>query len=139
MPKSQIINRELFIFLIIGSLTALIDFTSYQCLILLSLTTNLAKTLGFLTGTIFSYLANRLWTFNSKNHPLKSLWRFAILYSCTLGANVLINYATLVFLIKITPFATYIAFLVATATSAILNFIGMKFFVFKATPILLKT
>ena len=135
MPKSQIINRELFIFLIIGSLTALIDFTSYQCLILLSLTTNL----GFLTGTIFSYLANRLWTFNSKNHPLKSLWRFAILYSYTLGANVLINYATLVFLIKITPFATYIAFLVATATSAILNFIGMKFFVFKATPILLKT
>jgi putative flippase GtrA len=133
MAKSQIIKRELFIFLIIGSLTALIDFASYRCLILLSLTTNLAKTLGFLTGTIFSYSANRLWTFNRQNHSLKSLWRFVILYSCTLNANVLINYATLVLLIKKTSFATYIAFLVATAISAILNFIGMKFFVFKAT------
>ena len=134
------IKRELFIFLIIGSLTALIDFASYQCLVLLSLTTiNLAKTLGFLSGTIFSYFANRLWTFNHQNHLLKSLWRFAVLYSCTLGANVLINFLTLDLLINITPFSTYIAFLVATATSAILNFVGMKFFVFKAIPILLKT
>ena len=60
--------------------------------------------------------------------------RFVILYSITLTANVIVNAAALQNLTN-TVSSVQKAFLLATVVSALLNFLGMKFYVFKNTTI----
>lgn len=127
------IKRELGIFLIVGSLTVFFDFLAYRSLLWLGwFSVDVAKAIGFIVGTIFAYFANRKWTFTTitKSQNLKSIWRFLLLYGLSLLMNVLVNAGVLV-LLKDCFFALQIAFLSATCISAIFNFIGMKWFVFK--------
>jgi putative flippase GtrA len=164
------IRRELGIFLIVGTLTVVIDFLTYRGLIWAQLLgVDSAKGMGFLIGTVFAYFANRFWTFGHKAHAIGSVWRFIAVYSLTLAANVLVNSFLINWLPAYLPtlldqliaaskdisvydnhfiqmdiiFSKILskeggiqtAFLVATLTSATLNFIGMKLFVFKTTPV----
>ena len=127
------IKRELAVFLVVGSLTVLIDFLIYRGLVWTDwMTVDKAKAIGFLAGTLFAYFANKVWTFGHQEHAPNSAWRFVLLYAITLGANVLVNAGCLV-LISTLPIAVPVAFLIATGMSAVLNFIGMKLFVFKAS------
>jgi putative flippase GtrA len=124
-------RRELPVFLVVGVTTVLIDFSVYRGLVWCGLAVDAAKAAGFLTGTLFAYAANKAWTFGHKPHAPGSAWRFIVLYSLTLAANVLINGQVLRLLPGL-ALGVQIAFLAATGTSAALNFLGMKFFVFKA-------
>ena len=127
------IKRELAVFLVVGSLTVLIDFLTYRGLVWTGwMTVDQAKAVGFLTGTLFAYFANKVWTFGHQEHAPGSVWRFVLLYAITLGANVLINAGCLA-LLSTLPIAVPVAFLIATGVSAVLNFLGMKLFVFKAS------
>jgi len=128
-----VIRREIARFLIVGILTVLIDFLSYRGLVgsgLMAL--DAAKALGFIVGTLFSYFANRFFTFGHKSHMPGSVRRFALLYVATLGVNVLINSLALKVLGNIVV-AFQLAFLIATGVSSCLNFLGMKFLVFKSS------
>lgn len=125
------IKRELAIFLVVGTATVLVDFIAYRGLLgFTPVTVDTAKAVGFLTGTLFAYFANRLWTFGHKQHAPGSAWRFAALYASTLGANVAINSLALALFTKMNA-AIQVAFLLATGVSAALNFLGMKLFVFR--------
>ena len=124
------IKREFGIFLIVGSLTVLVDFAVYRGLLWLDITSiDLAKGVSFLAGTIFAYFANRFWTFGHQSIAAGSVGRFAVLYLSTLIANIAVNALALKALIDV-PSSLQWAFLLATGVSAILNFLGMKFFVF---------
>ncbi|WP_194791197.1 GtrA family protein [Pseudomonas sp. UFMG81] len=117
-------------FLVVGSLTVLVDFLSYRGLASAGwLPVDWAKGVGFLVGTVFAYFANRFWTFNAKVPAQGSVGRFVCLYACTLLANIAINRLALSTLGGIVP----LAFVLATGVSAVLNFLGMKFFVFKTS------
>jgi len=126
------IRRELFRFLIIGSLTVIIDFLAYRGLVWIDvMSVDASKAFSFLVGSVFAYFANRVWTFGHKAYLPGSAWRFAILYAVALSANVFVNSKTLTLLIG--SFASIeIAFLLATLVSASLNFLGMKLFVFES-------
>ncbi|WP_248744759.1 GtrA family protein [Pseudomonas sp. MWU12-2037] len=127
------IKRELAVFLVVGSLTVLIDFLTYRGLVWSAwMDVDLAKAAGFLTGTLFAYFANRVWTFGQQAHAPGSVWRFALLYAITLSANVLVN-AGCLSLFSSVSITVQLAFLIATGVSAVLNFLGMKLFVFKAS------
>jgi len=129
------IKRELAVFLVVGTLTVLIDFLTYQALVKLCLiNVDIAKGCSFLVGTAFAYFANRIWTFGHNQHVPGSVWRFVLLYTVTLGANVGINTLALQVLNQ-TAFAIQLAFILATGVSAFLNFLGMKCFVFKTRPV----
>jgi len=128
------IKRELVIFLIVGASTVLVDLMTYRGLIQFQvMEVDMAKATGFLVGTLFAYFANRFWSFSHNSHAPGSAWRFMVLYVSTLGANVLINALSLKLLAD-TSVAFQLAFLLATGVSASLNFLGMKFFVFKPIP-----
>jgi len=127
------INRELVLFLIVGSLTAVIDFLTYRGLVWTgAVSVDIAKGSGFLVGTLFAYFANRSWTFGHSAHHPGSPWRFGFLYLTTLGANVVVNALVLQLLVDARA-AVSLAFLFATAISASMNFIGMKRFVFRGS------
>lgn len=125
------IRREAGIFLVVGTLTVGVDFSSYHLLLWVGVEHSLAKACGFVAGTLFAYFANRYWTFGHVKQAPNSVPRFAVLYAVTLGANVLVNQAVLS-LAGLDALWVNLAFLVATGVSAVLNFLGMKFFVFKA-------
>ncbi len=126
------IKREITVFLIVGFITVLVDFLSYRTLIRLEfININLSKAISFLTGSFFSYAANRFFTFKDNIYMPLSFWRFTILYLSTLVLNVFIN------LLILNIFSNFknsfkFAFLLATCASACLNFLGMKYFVFKS-------
>jgi len=127
------IKKELPVFLLVGCLTVVVDFLTYRALLVWSpLPLGAAKGIAFVAGTVFAYIANQFWTFNHVESSKGSWWRFILLYSMTLGANVIINSVTLAHMTP-NPHAVQVAFVIATGVSAALNFIGMKFFVFR-TP-----
>jgi putative flippase GtrA len=127
-----LIRRELSIFLVVGLLTVLVDFVFYLCLVRLkAFDTDAAKGLSFLTGTAFAYLANRNLTFSAFIPLPGSAVRFAALYGLSLSVNVVINAAVLILIPAEIEWKSQVAFLCAAGVSATLNFLGMKFFVFK--------
>lgn len=127
-------RREMAIFLVVGSLTVMLDFLIYRSLVWLGIFgVDLAKAVSFLAGTVFAYFANRAWTFGQTVQAAGSAWRFFFLYSLTLAANVGVNTTALKMMTGVFM-AMQWAFLLATGVSACLNFFGMKLFVFKAKP-----
>jgi putative flippase GtrA len=129
------IRREIVVFLVVGSLTVLVDFLLYRCLVWAAMMgIDIAKATSFLAGTTFAYFANRFWTFGHGIHVPGSAWRFGLVYAATLGTNVLVN-ALALKLFAGGVASIQMAFLLATAVSASLNFLGMKLFVFKARAV----
>lgn len=121
-------RRELARFLVVGSLTVLVDLIAYRSVLASGLAAvAAAKAAGFLAGTVFAYFANRAWTFGHADAAPGSALRFALVYCATLLANVAVNAAVLAQGTGTTP-----AFLAATAVSAVLNFAGMKYLVFRS-------
>ncbi len=88
-----------------------------------------AKAVSFLSGTVVAYLLNKYWTFEKHRHSYAEMAKFLALYLTTLAANVGVNQLA-IFLLP-PPFNVPIAFLAATGTSTVLNFIGQKWWVFR--------
>ena len=126
------IRREAAIFLVVGSTTVVVDFCAYQILLRMDLPVDWAKGIGFVVGMVFAYVANKIWTFGHVQPARASLLRFIALYVATLVLNVVANHVVLALLAGSTG-AVPLAFLVATGASAVTNFVGMKFFVFRAS------
>jgi putative flippase GtrA len=125
-----LLKRELKIFLLVGGCTALVDYVVYSLLVnLVDAEYFYAKGIGFLSGTLFAYFANSVWTFRT-NRNKGNMVMFLLLYITTLFLNVVVNSAVIelggggVVIVQV-------AFLVATAISAASNFLGMKYIVFK--------
>lgn len=120
-------NKEFGRFLVTGIGAVLTDFIVYQLLCFI-ISVDIAKSLGFIAGSILAYIVNKLWTFEQTEKSHSELIRFIVLYTSTFVINVLVNRMSLNFLQS--EYSTELAFIVATGTSTVLNFIGMKFFVF---------
>lgn len=123
-------RKQAAIFLVVGGLTAGVDYVCYLSIVWAELfSPNVAKGIGFLTGSIFAFYANRFWTFgHGPQNSLRGLG-FFLLYGSTMAVNIFIN-AKVLDLLGTVNGAVQIAFITATAMSATLNFLGMKFFVF---------
>ena len=125
------LTRQLQRFLIVGFTTVGIDFAVYRFLVFMDAPTEVAKGIGFTTGTIFAYFANRLWTFDGAKGGRTVFAMFVGLYLSTLIINVGVNSGVIAFLGEEELFLT-LAFLTATGASATLNFIGMRLIVFRS-------
>jgi len=116
--------------LIVGFTTVAIDFGVYQLLLMLDVPTPVAKGVSFVTGTIFAYVANRLWTFDRAEGGVSVFGLFVVLYVVTLTINVAVN-SVIISLFDDGELGRSIGFLAATGASATLNFVGMKTIVFR--------
>lgn len=116
--------------MIVGVTTVAIDFAIYRILLFLDTPTAPAKGVGFIAGTIFAYFANRLWTFDRAKGGRNVFALFVGLYLTTLVINVGANSGVIAVLGE-NERVLALAFLMATGTSATLNFVGMRMIVFK--------
>lgn len=124
------INSEVKRFLVIGVITVFIDLICYRLLLWLGILVAIAKAASFITGTLFAYFTNRTWTFRSNAKGSLVFVKFLGVYLCTLLVNVGVN-SFVLSLMNQDEIGIWIAFLIATGLSATLNFLGMKFIVFK--------
>ena len=127
---AKLLEYEVARFLIVGGTTVFIDLICYFILIYIGFDTSLSKGVSFSVGTVFAYFANRNYTFQSSIGGFFRFTGFTLLYLSTLIVNVVSNEIVLKFTSHING-SLIIAFLIATSLSATLNFIGMKYIVFK--------
>lgn len=117
--------KELLKFCVGGGSAVAVDFLLYMIL-KQHIPFSIAKAISFVAGAIVGFIINKLWTFESKTFKVSEVVKYIILYACSATANTLVNYGVLA-LFNL----TLLAFLCATGTSTIMNFLGQKFFVFK--------
>lgn len=119
---------ELVRFGLVGGSAVATDFTVYFLLVYLApdVPPSVAKAVSFVVGALVSFVFNRGFVFRSDGAAHKQAPLFALLYLATLGLNTWVNSALLARgALKI------VAWFLATASSTIANFLGMKFVVFK--------
>jgi putative flippase GtrA len=120
-------------FLVIGVLSVLTDFAVYTLLTHLGLLTSLSKGVSYLAGMVVGFIGNKLWTFESARRSAAEPVIYIVLYTITLGVNVLVNSLGLLVLDDWLALesAKGLAFLAATGVTTVLNFIGMKWVTFR--------
>lgn len=137
------LRKQLIKFTMIGVLAVLVDLVCYYLLLhaipekLLGFISNesIAKTISFLCGMSVTYTLNKIWTWKKRDSSKIRMVKFVSLYGFSLVMNVAVNAALLYLLhsfayILDVPFKYFIAFIGATGFSAIMNFVGQKYWVF---------
>ncbi len=127
--KSKAQVAELGRFLVVG-LSAVA--TDYMVYVLLGrfLPTAVAKAASFAAGAVLSFVLNRLFVFRAKEKGkvTTQVGAFVLLYATSLLLNMGVNAAALAL-----GLPRGLAWLLATGTSTVANFLGMKFIVFAET------
>ena len=145
----RVVLKQITKFFIIGVSAVLVDLVIYYFLSdILSLNTDFSKAAGFLIGTIYTYFLNKMWTWRYTEKSNKGMvMMFALVYGISFIFNILINKYGLIlipeFVVNLNIrsenynydiFAIkggkFLAFFLATVTSAVINFLGQKFLVF---------
>lgn len=90
----------------------------------------ISKAIGFLSGTVYSFLCNKKWTFHWKNKKSNPFKKHLFIYSLSLLLNVSVNKLILDGFLLQNKNDVNLAFLISTLFSAILNFVGLKYYVF---------
>jgi putative flippase GtrA len=123
------LSTQLIRFALVGGLSAMVDYSSYQALLALGLWVHLAKALGFIAGTTTAYLINRRWTFQSRGGRAQ-LASVMTLYGITFVAQVGMNAVMLALLPSSRGEITY-AFVVAQGIATCINFIVQRTVIFR--------
>lgn len=144
MKKLLLSKKQLIKFTLIGIFAVMIDLNFYYTFLNVLPETSfffitkeeISKAMSFLCGMTFSYFLNKFWTWKKKDRSKRRVAKFTLIYGISLLLNVTVN-AVLIFLLHNfknlidLPNKYFIAFIGATGVSAILNFAGQKFWVFK--------
>jgi uridine kinase/putative flippase GtrA len=114
-------------FLIIGALSTAINYAIFFALFSIGIHYALASAVGYVAGLIFGYAFNRSWTFSSVTQSMAGeFFAYMSVYALSLGLSI----AALQLLVERGGIAPMLAQIGAIGVSTILNFIGLKLFVF---------
>ncbi|MCX5920498.1 MAG: GtrA family protein [Candidatus Melainabacteria bacterium] len=139
-------------FVLAGLIGTLIDYGFYQ-LYDQWLPPLLSKGLAFSSATLFVYFMNKFWTFKQPLHSRREISAFFALYTVSMVVNTAVNSLCLQGLPSVHQYlmvhstneltnwllplfsharsVKLMAFLMATGTSTMINFMGQKFWVFE--------
>lgn len=123
--KSKFEIKEILKFLVGGGSAVVVDALFYGIL-KAYIDFSVAKAISYILGAFVGFIINKLWTFESKKFKVAEIYKYIILYACSALVNTGVNK----FVIWIIP-STVFAFLCATGTSTVMNFLGQKFLVFR--------
>jgi putative flippase GtrA len=127
--KEKFEIKEMLKFLVGGGSAVIVDAVLYAIL-KQTLNLSLAKAISYVAGAAVGFVINKLWTFESKSFQLSEIFKYVILYACSAVANTVVNK-----LILLVFSSTVFAFLCATGTSTVINFLGQKFVVFRKNEV----
>lgn len=119
-------KKEIIRFLIVGTIVNATDFSIYYFL-LHFLSFSISKGISFTCAGIAGYSFNKCWTFQHNRRSYAEIGRYTQINILALVINVLTNQGIL----SLWPGAVWPALIIATALTALLTFIGFKWWVFK--------
>lgn len=122
MDKKLKAKREISLFLIVGAIATTIDFFLYFVLVNFEVTNEIAKSISFLSSVLVGYLGNANITFYG---AVPRPPRYLFVYSLSLLVNVSINSIT-----YSVSESWLMSWILATASSTTLNYLGLRHFVF---------
>jgi putative flippase GtrA len=117
-------------FAVTGTLTVALDAIVYASLVKLGGPIDGAKALGLIAATIFAYFVNRFWAFNDAKAGSTRIVSFLSLYAAAIVLNVVVNRLSLHALGQST-WALIVSWFLATGSSSVFNYIGMRYVVFR--------
>ena len=120
------LRHQVLKFLVTGFLGLFTDIITYRTLVHVSVHITPAKALGCVAGTVVVFFINRAWTFSAQKKSVAQFIKFSTLYATSISVNTLINTSVL----TVVPQPWIVAFVAATSVSTVINFLGLKFFVF---------
>ena len=124
--KIKLFFKQLASYSTIGFISLAIDAMVYIVLSEIFLVSkSLSKIISFIIGSINSFLGNKMLTFRIKSFNYKEPIKFILLYSFSLIANSLSHD----YFLKI--FDGFLPFVISTIVAVIINFTGLKLWVFK--------
>lgn len=117
-------------FAVTGGLTVVLDAVVYASLIRLGVQIDGSKALGLIAATIFAYVVNRFWAFNDAKAGSARIVSFLSLYAAAIVLNVVVNSLSLHVLGQ-SSWALIVSWFLATGSSSVFNYVGMRYFVFR--------
>ncbi|GAA4855212.1 GtrA family protein [Actinomycetospora corticicola] len=135
-PVALGLRAQLVRFVLIGGVAACVDLGIYQLLLALGVWAPLAKGVSFILGTTTAYLLNRRFTFASSSGGGAKFLGFVVLYGSTFAVNV--GVASLVLHLMDAPsvnpplIASLLSWFVAQACATTINFVVMKWVLFRS-------
>ena len=124
------ISKNFIYFIIFGIIAVAIDYFVYIFFYHNFFNNSFSKSIGFLTGTIFSFYVNKKYNYKIIGKTYKYLSNYLLLYFSTMTLNVFVNKYLIIILLN-HFYRIQISFLIATSISASINYLGMNFLVFK--------
>ena len=132
-PRNGLV-RQLGSFVVIGVLAAVVDFGVYHLLLNLGLWVPVSKGISFILGTTTAYLLNKRFTFTGADTGGKARFAgFVALYGTTFAVNVGMN-SLVLHLLPPMNHGESLAWLVAQGTATAINFVMLRYVVFKERP-----
>jgi len=123
--------RQLGSFVVVGVLAAAVDFGVYHLLLNLGLWVPVSKGISFVLGTTTAYLLNKRFTFTGANTGGRARFAgFVALYGTTFAVNVGMN-SLVLYLLPPLSHDTSLAWLVAQGTATAINFVMLRYVIFK--------
>ena len=125
------IRRELGFFIFNGIVSVIIAYLIYRSLVSNEiLGINAANGVAYISGMVYGFFANKNFAFEDRQLVTrKKVIRYISLHAFTLVVNMYIN-SVMLGLISGVPNDIPLSFLTAISISTILNFLGLKYFVF---------
>lgn len=127
----MVIRREIGFFILNGIISVILAYVIYQTLVSVwVLGIHWASGTAYICGTAYGFFSNRRWAFQDRRLiTRKTIVLFVTLYCFTLMVNVSVN-VIMLRLIDGLRGDILLPFITAISISTILNFIGLKYFVF---------
>jgi putative flippase GtrA len=118
-------------FVLVGCLSAMVDYGIYQALLHLDVYVHFAKAISFICGTTTAYLLNRRFTFTGSTGGAGRFTGFLVLYGSTFFVNVGMNALALHLIPDGTALRTTIGWVIAQGTATVINFLVLRTVVFR--------
>jgi putative flippase GtrA len=119
-------------FVLVGGLSAIVDYGTYQLFLYLGIWPDVAKGMSFVLGTTTAYLLNRRWTFTNADGGRASAAKFVALYTVTFFVNVGVN-ALMLRVLGDFRWHVTVAWVIAQAVATAINFVMLRLVVFRAS------
>jgi putative flippase GtrA len=127
------IKREVAFFVANGLISVAIAYWIYRILVSGGLSIELSNGLAYLSGMVYGFLANKKLAFRDVSAISRGmLTRYVLWHAFSLMVNVVVNSVFLA-VIGSLVFGLTISFLLAISITTVLNYLGLKYFVFKNT------
>lgn len=126
------LKREQFRFIIVGCLNTAIGTTVMFVAYYLGLGYWISTALNYIVGSIFSYFANKHFTFHSKKKDRKELFRFVVnIVVCYFIAYGVAKPIIIRVLGSGNRLIDYISMILGMMIFIVINYLGQKFYVFR--------